>query len=397
MRLNPALLSTDIPPIPEARRWLEGLEFTDNRPLLNVSQAAPTEPPPEPLRRHIADIALNLPEAHLYGDVLGLQDLRDAVGSEWRKSYGGQVTAGNVAITPGCNQAFVATLTALAGPGDEVILPTPWYFNHKMALDMASVATVPLTCGGDLLPDPEKAASLITDRTRAIVLVTPNNPTGVEYPADLIAAFRDLARNHGVALILDETYRDFHAAEGAPHDLFRDPDWHETVIDLYSFSKTYRLMGHRVGAIVASETILAEIEKVQDTQVICASQIGQRAALWGMQNLTDWCAEERAEILRRRAQLKASFADLPGWDVRGLGAYFAFVTHPYDAPSADVARMLVREAGLLTLPATMFAPESDPIRQKALRIAFANISSDDIREMAHRLDGLGDRAGLALV
>ncbi len=397
MRFNPALLSTDIPPIPEARRWLDGLTFPNDQPLLDVSQAAPSEPPPVPLRQHIADLALNLPAAHLYGPVLGLEELREEVAKEWRTAYGGEIRASQVAITPGCNQAFVAALTAIAGPGDEVILPTPWYFNHKMALDMATVRSVPLTCRSDLLPDPDRARSLITDRTRAIVLVTPNNPTGTEYPADLISAFHDLARAAGIALILDETYRDFHASPGAPHALFRDPDWHETVIDLYSFSKTYRLMGHRVGAIVASEKVLHEIEKVQDTQVICANQLGQRAALWGMQNLRKWRAGEREEILKRRATLKTEFEDLAGWDVMGLGAYFAFVSHPYDAPSADVARMLVREAGILALPATMFAPEEDPVRQKALRIAFANINSDGIREMSQRLDRLGDSAGLALV
>ena len=397
MRFNPALLRTDIPPIPEARRWVEGLTFPDDRPLIDVSQAAPSEPPPRALRDHIAELTRDTPEAHLYGPVLGLPALRQEVASEWQQSYTGTVTADQVAITPGCNQAFVAALAAIAGPGDEVILPTPWYFNHKMALDMASVETVPLTSGPDLVPDPVNARALITSKTRAIVLVTPNNPTGVEYPPETIAAFRDLAREHGIALILDETYRDFHASEGAPHDLFRDPDWHDTVIDLYSFSKTYRLMGHRVGAIIASEKVLAQVEKVQDTQVICANQLGQRAALWGMQNLRNWRAGERKEILTRRTQLAESFASLSGWDVRGLGAYFAFVTHPFDAASADVARLMVREAGVLALPATMFAPASDLTRERALRIAFANIDSSGIREMAERLDQLGGRAGLALV
>lgn len=392
MRLNPALLATDTPPIPEARRWLDGLTLPEGMPLLNVSQAAPTDPPPEALRRHIAELALNEPDAHFYGPVLGLPELREAVAEEWRKSYAGDIRAVNVAITPGCNQAFVAVITALAAAGDEVILPTPWYFNHKMALDMAGIRTVPLTSrtGDDasLLPDPSAARTLITDRTRAIVLVTPNNPTGVEYPAGLVAEFRDIARNAGVALVLDETYRDFDSRSGAPHDLFTDPDWGETVIDLYSFSKAYRLTGHRVGAIVASEKLMAEIEKVQDTQVICANQLGQRAALWGMQNLVDWREGERREILKRRAALAEAFAPLNGWNVRGLGAYFAFVTHPFEATSTEVARRLVREAGILALPATMFAPPSDPMREKALRIAFANIDGDGIFEMSRRLEHL---------
>ncbi|MDJ1018219.1 MAG: aminotransferase [Paracoccaceae bacterium] len=388
MRLNPALLATDTPPIPEARRWLEGARFPTDRPLLNVSQAAPTNPPVEALRAHIADLAINDPEAHLYGPVLGLPDLRDEVARTWTREYGGTVSAHEVAITAGCNQAFVAAITALAGHGDEFLLPTPWYFNHKMALDMAGISAVPLPCGPDLVPDAEAARHLLTPKTRAVVLVTPNNPTGVEYPSETLSEFRDLCRVQEIALLVDETYRDFHARTGPPHDLFTDPDWSDTVISLYSFSKAYRLTGHRVGAMIASERVLREIEKVQDTHIIGANQIGQRAALWGMRNLRQWLAGERDEILTRRAAVETAFSQLEGWSLRGLGAYFAFVTHPFDETSDAVARRLVDEAGVLALPATMFAPESDPIRHSALRIAFANIDSVQIAELAKRLDAL---------
>lgn len=389
MRLNPALLATDAPPIPEARRWLDGVTFPPDRPLLNVSQAAPVDPPPEALRQAIAEAALNDPDAHLYGPVLGDGELRAEVAQEWTLAYGGQVSPGQVAITSGCNQAFVAVMAALAGSGDEVILPTPWYFNHKMWLDMTGVRTVPLATDMAMIPDPERAADLITERTRAIVLVSPNNPTGAEYPPDNLAAFRDLCRARGIALVLDETYRDFHSRDGAPHDLFTDPDWADTLIDLYSFSKTYRLTGHRVGAVIASEATLREIEKFQDTAIICANRLGQRAAIWGMRNLRQWVAGERTEILDRRAAVTEHLGPVEGWDILGLGAYFAFVSHPFDATSDEVARRLVREAGILALPATMFAPESDPIRQKGLRIAFANIDRGQIAEMARRIGALG--------
>ena len=140
--------------------------------------------------------------------------------------------------------------------------------------------------------------------------------------------------------------------------------------------------------MIASERVLREIEKVQDTHIICANQIGQRAALWGMRNLRQWLAGERDEILTRRAAVGTAFSQLEGWSLRGLGAYFAFVTHPFDETSDAVARRLVDEAGVLALPATMFAPESDPILHSALRIAFANIDSVQIAELAKRLDAL---------
>ncbi len=388
MQINPLMAATFAPPVMEARRWLDGVTFPADRPLINVSQAAPLDPPPEPLRRAMAEAALNDPSAHLYGPVLGMRALREEVAVQWSAAYGGAITGDHVAITQGCNQAFCAVMATLAGPGDGVILPTPWYFNHKMWLDMAGVSAQPLATGPDLLPDPAAAARLIGPRTRAIVLVSPNNPGGVEYPADLVAAFRDLARSRGIALILDETYRDFDARDGAPHDLFHDPDWPETFIQLYSFSKAYRLTGHRVGAIVAAPARLAEVEKFLDTVAICPSALGQIGALWGMRNLRDWVAGERAEILRRRAAMEAGLATLPGWHRLGVGAYFAYVTHPAPLPSPEFARALVQRAGVLTLPGTMFMPADDPAGARQLRIAFANIDVAGIAALMDRLRGL---------
>ena len=383
----PRTATTFAPPVMEARRWLDGVRFTEDFPLINVSQAAPVDPPPEGLRRHIAETALNVADAHLYGPVLGLPELRAEVASQFGAAYGGEIVAAQVAITSGCNQAFCAAITAIAGQGDEVILPTPWYFNHKMWLDMMGVRTVPLATGDDLLPDPEAAEALITNRTRAIVLVTPNNPGGVEYPADLVQAFFDLARRRGLRLIVDETYRDFDSRTGAPHDLFKDPDWHDTLIQLYSFSKAYRLTGHRVGAMVTSAPLLAEVEKFLDTVTICPNQLGQHAALWGMQNLAQWLAGERAEILDRRAAISDHLplvADR-GWELMGVGAYFAYMRHPFDLPSNELAPALVKQAHVLTLPGTMFMPETDAAGARQLRIAFANVDRSGIRTLFERL------------
>ena len=223
MILNPNMAATRPSPVVEAKRWIADKTFSPDLPLLNVSQAAPVDPPPLALREAMADVALTLPAAHVYGPVLGLPALREALAARFSQAYGGLITPGNVAITQGCNQAFCAALSTLAGPGDEVILPTPWYFNHQMWLSLSGVRTVPLPTGDELLPPVAAAEARLTDRTRAIVLVTPNNPAGVEYPADLVHAFADLARANGLALILDETYRDFDSRPSAPHDLFSDP------------------------------------------------------------------------------------------------------------------------------------------------------------------------------
>ena len=376
---------TFAPPVVEAYSWLEGKDFSQ-RALINVSQAAPVAPPPAPLRAHMAKVIEEV-DTHLYGAVLGLEPLRAELARHSSALYQGQVTTEQVAITSGCNQAFSAVVATLCRDGDEIILPTPFYFNHKMWLDMSGVRCCALPCQGDMIPDPAEAARRITERTKAIVLVTPNNPCGVEYPADVIQAFYDLAKSHGLALIIDETYRDFHSQSGPPHRLFEQEDWQDTLIQLYSFSKAYRLTGHRVGAVVSCEARLAEIEKFLDTVTICPSQLGQKAALWGLQNLGDWLAKERLEILARRQAIVDHFPTLAakGWRLVGHGAYFAYLEHPFDISATELAKQLVEEADVLALPGSMFLPEGDDCGRRHLRIAFANISAEMIVVLFDRM------------
>ena len=376
---------TFAPPVVEAYSWLEGKDFSQ-RALINVSQAAPLAPPPAPLRAHMAKVIEEV-DTHLYGAVLGLEPLRAELARHSSTLYQGQVTTEQVAITSGCNQAFSAVVATLCRDGDEIILPTPFYFNHKMWLDMSGVRCCALPCQGDMIPDPAEAARRITERTKAIVLVTPNNPCGVEYPADVIQAFYDLAKSRGLALIIDETYRDFHSQSGPPHRLFEQEDWQDTLIQLYSFSKAYRLTGHRVGAVVTCEARLAEIEKFLDTVTICPSLVGQKAALWGLQNLGDWLAKERLEILARRQAIVDHFPTLAakGWRLVGLGAYFAYLEHPFDISATELAKQLVEEAHVLALPGSMFLPEGDDCGRRHLRIAFANISAEMIVVLFDRM------------
>jgi aspartate/methionine/tyrosine aminotransferase len=390
--VNPNLFGTITSPVMESRRWIEGMLFPDDKPLINVSQAAPVDPPPAPLREALANAVLNDVDCHLYGAVLGMDTLRKEVANQWSTSYRGELGQENVGITSGCNQAFCAAISSLCGPGDAVILPAPWYFNHKMWLDMAGIECRVLMCGEDMLPSAEEAVSLINNKVKAIVLVTPNNPCGVEYPPLLMDAFYELAKAAGISLVIDETYRDFHSRTGAAHALFERHDWQNNLIQLYSFSKAYRLTGHRVGAVISSAKRLAEIEKFLDTLTICPNQLGQRGALFGMRNLEGWLGDERAEILGRRAAMVEGFKNLEGWKLKGCGAYFAYVSHPFLDSSDIVAQRLVKEASILALPGTMFSPiltkGGTGHAEAHFRIAFANIDRAEIGNLFKRLEAL---------
>jgi aspartate/methionine/tyrosine aminotransferase len=213
--------------------------------------------------------------------------------------------------------------------------------------------------------------------------VTPNNPTGAIYPSEVIAAFFRLARAHGLALILDETYRDFLPKDGAPHELFQEPDWRDTLVQLYSFSKVYCLTGYRVGSIITGPSLGEEIAKAMDTISICAPRIGQLAAIYGLGHLGEWRAKN-TNLMRGRLDsvMRALARNDLGYRLISAGAYFAYLAHPFDGrPAMQVARRLADEQNILALPGSMFGPAQDGF----LRIAFANAEAAAMPELAKRL------------
>ena len=381
-RLNPDLIDTGTPPIPEAQGWARA---DDGRAgaLIDLSQAVPGSPPPQALLDRLGEAAAR-PDAARYGVITGDLALREAYAAEAGLQYGASFRPSEIAITSGCNQAFVVTLMALARSSDNVLLPTPWYFNHEMTAKMLGIEARPLPCSPDagFVPDVADAERLIDGRTRAIVLVTPNNPTGAVYPPETIRAFAELCSRRGIWLVLDETYRDFlPAGSGRPHEVFAGGGWQESVIGLYSFSKAYAVPGWRLGAITAGEAVIAQIGKVLDCVQISPVRAGQQAVAWAIDGIRDWREGNRGEINARADLFRETMAPLNGWRVLAAGAYFAYVAHPFaGVPAATVARRLVEERGVLALPGPYFGPG----QEQHLRVAIANVD-------AGRIGGLGER------
>jgi aspartate/methionine/tyrosine aminotransferase len=236
------------------------------------------------------------------------------------------------------------------------------------------------------VPSAEDAAKLIGPKTRAIVLISPNNPTGAVYPRETIHAFYELAKKHGIALILDETYKDFLPEGQRPHDLFNDPDWRRTLVHLYSFSKVFALTGYRVGGVTAGTKLMAEIEKAMDCVSICPPRLGQEAALYGLKNLLPWARKNTQGLKARADMLQAGLQRSNRWRLVSIGAYFAYVEHPFAGQRAtDVAKRMADEENLLTIPGDMFGAG----QERFVRFAFANVADDKIPLVLERIERFG--------
>lgn len=384
MHLNPLLLDTGTPPIPEAQGWLAQWkgEVSDR---IDLSQAVPGYPPHQTMLDALA-AAAGTRAAASYGSIFGDADLRAAYADHLSSIYGATISSGETMITSGCNQAFVIAAMALAKAGDAIIVPAPWYFNHDMALNMLGIETRALACHADngFIPSVADAEKLIDAKVKALVLVTPNNPTGAIYPPHIIEAFYELCARKKIALILDETYRDFLPDNAGPaHGLFSQNNWGDTLVSLYSFSKSYCIPGHRIGAIIASEANAREIGKILDTLQICPQRAAQMALVPAIPGLTAWREDNRREINARAAAFRQAMAQCKGWNIESVGAYFSFVRHPYEAEARIVAEKLARECGVLLLPGHYFGDTSG----RFMRVAFANADRAKLAALPERLSG----------
>jgi aspartate/methionine/tyrosine aminotransferase len=380
MRPAPRTVRQIDSPITAAYALLE--RRAGRRDLLDLAQAAPRYPAAPSVVEHVVATARD-PHGGDYVELSGLPRLRETFAAELSRDYRGRVGAGNVLVTAGCNQAFCLAISALTEPGDEVILPLPYYFNHDMWLRLNGIVPVYLEPGPGLVPTAADAAALITPRTRAIVLVTPGNPGGVTLGPAVIAEFAALAGRHGIVLALDETYRSFRGTDEPPHALFADPGWADVVVSLHSFSKDLAIPGYRVGAVVASPALNREVMKLLDCVAIGAPRIGQEAAWAGLVTARAWRAERAREMEQKRLRLVAAMADRPGgYELLTSGGFFAWLRHPFAGrPTEDVVRGLVEKQDLLVLPGTAFLPDD----RATLRVSHGNLEPAALTDFLTRL------------
>jgi aspartate/methionine/tyrosine aminotransferase len=382
MLFSPHIRLVHSPPISEVKGWLVarpdiGLE------LIDLCQAVPDYAPAAELTSYLATL-LEDPLTSKYSPDEGLPEVLAAVCRYYQRKYDASLSPANLCLTIGASQAFWLAMVTLCQAGDEVVVQAPYYFDHAMALDMLGIrgVFVPFDEASAGQPSPAVIESLITDRTRAILLVTPSNPTGAIIPPDTLADLYELARNRNVALVLDETYNGFIPGGGRPHGLFARAEWGEQLVHIASFGKTFALTGYRAGLLAASEQFIHQALKAQDTMAVCQPRITQHAVRFGLDQLDGWVAGNRDMMARRHDLFRAEFLK-PGnpFYLASSGAFFAWVRHPWPGLTGrQAARRMVDAAAILTLPGEVFGPGLEGY----LRLAFGNIREEAIPEAVRR-------------
>jgi len=328
--------------------------------------------------------ALGEPAIHEYQPVAGLVALRERIAVKLAAENGIDVARGcAVMVTAGGNMAFMHAVMATTEPGDEVILPTPFYFNHEMAIEMAGCRAVRVPTDDRYQLRVDAIAAAITSRTRLVVTISPNNPSGAVLDEDALRRVNALCRERGIFHVSDEAYEYFtygnarHVSPGS----FADAAEH--TISLYSLSKAYGFAGWRIGYAVYPARLAAGMMKSQDTILICPTVASQLAAIAALDVGRAYCephvrelAAIREIVVSRLASL-APLARVPAAD----GAFYCLLRVETALDSVAIAERLVREHRVAVIPGSAFGMSDGCY----LRVAYGALQRATVAEGIGRL------------
>lgn len=352
-------------------------------------------PPPEALARAAA--FGGHPDDHKYKPVTGHPELLEAFGRKLADENGVRTGPGSgsaLVVTAGGNMGFMNAVLALIDPGDEVILPTPYYFNHEMAVTMAGGRPVLVPTDERYQLDVGAMEAAITSRTRMIVTVSPNNPTGAVYPESDLREVNALCARRGLCHVHDEAYEYFVYGGARAFSPGSIPGAGAHTISLYSLSKAYGFASWRIGCMVVPDALLEAVRKVQDTILICAPVVSQMAAVGALNAGRAWCEPHLQALAGTREMVLGALSGLGDLVVvpPAEGAFYCLVRLQTGKPALEVAERLVREHGVAVIPGNAFGLE--PVAGCHLRVAYGALQAATVAEgMGRLVKGLRALAG----
>jgi len=359
-------------------------ELIRNHPgAISLGQGVVSYPPPQQAFDQIANFLAD-PDLHKYQAVYGVPQLLELIEAKLRDENGIDVRPGSrVVVTAGGNMAFVNALLAVADAGDEVILQSPYYFNHEMAITMANcrAALVPTDENYQLQPD--LIAGAITDKTRAVVTISPNNPTGAVYSESALREVNEICRARGVYHISDEAYEYFTygAAKHFSPGSIDGSDGH--TISLYSHSKAYGFASWRIGFMVIPEHLFDAVNKIQDTILICPPVVSQFAAIGAMRAGAGYCRAQVERLASVREMVMSELSELEDHCVvpSADGAFYFFLKLETEMKPLALVERLVKEHGVAAIPGNAFGMENGCY----LRVAYGALQPETVAEGIGRL------------
>ena len=374
-------------------------ELIKNSPgTISLGQGVVYYNPPPEAREFLAKFFAE-PTNNLYKSVEGIPPLLTSLAGKLQAFNNIEINGENcIVVTAGSNMGFMNAILAITNPGDEIILNTPYYFNHEMAIAMAGCRAVLVATDENYQLRPEAIAQAITPKTRAVVTISPNNPTGVVYSQ---AALRQVNQICGVGRscaegdrsiyhISDEAYEYFtyngvkHVSPGA----FGNSS--KYTISLFSLSKAYGFASWRIGYMVIPKHLFVAIKKIQDTILICPPVISQYAALGALQAKEEYLksnigalAQPAVGIAQVRQLVLDSLNRLQGLCsiTPANGAFYFFLKVNTQMDAFELVKRLIQEHKVAVIPGTTFGMDNGCY----LRVAYGALQKETAKEDIERL------------
>ncbi len=310
-----------------------------------------------------------------YTSARGIPDLQDAIFDKLWQRNGFRATSNQLTVCPGAVTAMDSAVMAIVEAGDEVLLPDPSWHNPKSMVNFLGATTVPyhLKPENNFLPDLSEIESLITNRTKLIVINSPANPTGAVFPRSLLESIYSLSSKYDLYIISDEIYEEF-VFEGS-HFSLKSIDVDDRVLAIYGLSKSHAMTGWRFGYVIAPVHISEVITKLQESLVSCASSITQKAAIAALRNPYD-AVETMKQAYQKRRDIAVDILRRYGlYEYTPSGAFYLMVNvERLGTDASKIAIQLLNDTHVATAPGTAFGSSM----KQYVRVSLA-ASEEDIR------------------
>jgi len=327
--------------------------------------------PDFPTPAHIVEaavVACRDPRNHRYTPTAGLPELRTAIAATTQRDSGLSVDASQVLVTNGGKQAVANAFAVLCDPGDEVLVPAPYWTTYPESIALAGGVAVPVATDGStgFRTGVDALEAARTERTKVLLFVSPSNPTGAVYGLEEIRAIGEWAAEHGLWVVTDEIYEHLVYGQAEQHSLpVVVPELADRCIVVNGVAKTYAMTGWRVGWMIGPGDVIAAATNIQSHETSNVANVPQRAALAALQGGLEAVHEMRAAFDRRRRTIVALLREIDGIEcVEPQGAFYAFpsvqgllgrrIRGHRPATSAELAAVCIAEAKVAVVPGEAF-------------------------------------------